>query len=86
MVTLVVVKLYLIVVLICISLMANWASEVMQWKRIQLALQEMQETWVQSMGWEDPLEKGKAIHSSSCLENSMDSGAWQATVQGVAES
>ena len=24
----------------------------------------MQETWVQSLGWEDPLEKGKAIHSS----------------------
>ena len=25
----------------------------------------MQETWVQSLGWEDPLEKEKAIHSSS---------------------
>ena len=24
----------------------------------------MQETWVQSLGWEDPQEKGKAIHSS----------------------
>ena len=24
----------------------------------------MQETWVQSPGWEDPLEKGKATHSS----------------------
>ena len=24
----------------------------------------MQETWVQSLGEEDPLEKGKAIHSS----------------------
>ena len=23
-----------------------------------------QETWVQSLGWEDPLEKGKASHSS----------------------
>ena len=22
------------------------------------------ETWIQSLGWEDPLEKGKAIHSS----------------------
>ena len=27
-------------------------------------LPAMQETWVQSQGWEDPLEKGKAIHSS----------------------
>ena len=25
----------------------------------------MRETWVQSLGWEDPLEKGKATHSSS---------------------
>ena len=24
----------------------------------------MWETWVLSLGWEDPLEKGKAIHSS----------------------
>ena len=24
----------------------------------------MQETWVQSLGWEDPLEKETAIHSS----------------------
>ena len=23
-----------------------------------------QETWVQSLGWEDPLEKGMATHSS----------------------
>ena len=27
-------------------------------------LPAMQETLVQSLGWEDPLEKGKAIHSS----------------------
>ena len=25
----------------------------------------MQETWVQSLGWEDPLEKGMATHSST---------------------
>ena len=30
----------------------------------------MWETWVQSMGWEDPLEKGMATHSN-ILENSM---------------
>ena len=34
------------------------------------------ETWVQSLGWEDPLEKVMATHSTySCLENSMDRGA-----------
>ena len=27
-------------------------------------LPSMRETWVQSQGWEDPLEKGKATHSS----------------------
>ena len=27
-------------------------------------LPEVQETWVQSLGWEDPLEKGKATHYS----------------------
>ena len=27
-------------------------------------LPAMWETWVRSLGWEDPLEKGKAIHSS----------------------
>ena len=28
------------------------------------AMQEVQETWVQSLGWEDPLEEGMATHSS----------------------
>ena len=27
-------------------------------------LPAMQETWVPSLGWEDPWEKGKATHSS----------------------
>ena len=27
-------------------------------------LPAMKETWFRSMGWEDPLEKGKATHSS----------------------
>ena len=46
----------------------------------------MQETQVQSLGQEDLLEKGMATHCSFCLENSMDRGAWWATVHGVAES
>ena len=28
-------------------------------------LPSMQETWVQSLGWEDPLEKEMATHSST---------------------
>ena len=39
----------------------------------------MQETWVCSLGREDPREKGMATHSFSCLENSMGRRAWQAT-------
>ena len=50
-------------------------------------LPAMQETWVQSLGWEDPLEKQMATHSSySCLENSMDGGAWWAAVHGITKS
>ena len=49
-------------------------------------LPAMQGTQVLSMDWEDPLEKGMATHSYSCLENSMDKGAWWATVHGVAKS
>ena len=30
----------------------------------------MRETWVQSLGWEDPLEKGKATHSSILAQKS----------------
>ena len=32
----------------------------------------MQETWVQSLGWEDPLEKGMASHSSIPAWNSLE--------------
>ena len=47
----------------------------------------MQETWVQSPGWEDPLENRMATHSSILAwENSMDRGAWRATVHGVTKS
>ena len=45
----------------------------------------MQETQVHFLGQEDPLEKGMITHSSSCLENSMDRGAWRAIVLGVAK-
>ena len=40
----------------------------------------MQETRVQSLSREDPLEKEVATHSStkSSLENPMDGGAWEA--------
>ena len=43
------------------SLPYSWASLVAQ---LVKNLPAMQETWVWSLGWEDPLEKGKATHSS----------------------
>ena len=46
----------------------------------------MQETQVQSLVQEDPLEKEMVTLQYSCLENPMDRGAWWATVGGVAKS
>ena len=44
----------------------------------------MWETWVQSLGWEDPLEEVMAIHSSILAWRiPMGRGVWQATVHGV---
>ena len=56
----------------------SWASLVIL---LVKNLSAMQETWVGSLGWEDPLEKGKATHSSIL--------AWRipwTTVHGVAKS
>ena len=47
-------------------------------------LPSLQET-IQSLSWEDPLENSDPLQHS-CLENSMDRGAWQATVHGVPKS
>ena len=44
------------------SLQCSWASLVAQLVKKPPA---MQETWVQSLGWEDTLEKGTATHSST---------------------
>ena len=58
-------------------LQSSWASLVAQ---LVKNLPAMRETWVQYPGWEDPLEKGKATHSSIL--------AWRIpwTVHGVAKS
>ena len=47
----------------------------------------MWETWVQSLGLEDPLQEGMATHSSILAWRiPMDRGAWRVTVLGVAKS
>ena len=51
------------------------------------SLPAVRETWVQSLGQEDPLEKEMATHCSTlCLENPMNRGAWWATVHRVTKS
>ena len=50
-------------------------------------LPAMQETQVQSLDSEDPLEKGNGNPPQySCLKNSMDRAAWWTTVHGVTKS
>ena len=62
----------------------SWASLVAQTVK---NLPAVQETWVQSLGWEDPLEKGKTPHSSVLAWRiPLDGGSWQATVHRVTES
>ena len=48
-------------------------------------LPAVQETWVQSLGQEDPLKKGMATHSSTLAWRIPMTGAWQATAHGVAK-
>ena len=62
----------------------SWASLVTQMVKNQPA---MWKTWVRSLGQEDPLEEGMATHSNILAWRiPMDTGAWRATVHGVAES
>ena len=62
----------------------SWASLVAQTVK---NLPAMQETWVQSLGWKDPLEEGMATHSTVLgWRILMNRGAWQAAVPGVTKS
>ena len=45
----------------CLDLQFPWASLVVQ---LVKNLAAMWDTWVRSLGWEDPLEKGMVTHSS----------------------
>ena len=55
---------------ICLGMLCVWASLVAQLVKNPLA---MQETWVQSLGWEDSPGEGKGYSLQySGLENSMD--------------
>ena len=62
----------------------SWASLVAQTVKNPPA---MWETWVQSLGWEDPLEEGMETHSSFLAWRiPMDRRGWWAAVDGVTKS
>ena len=66
------------------SLQKSWVSLVAQRVKNPPA---MRETWVPSLGWEDPLEEGMATHSSILAWRiPMDREAWQAVVHRVTKS
>jgi len=51
-----------------------------------MSIELVMETWVQSLGWEDPLEEGTATHASILAwKIPIDRGAWWAPVHGVAK-
>ena len=61
----------------------SWGSLVAQTIK---NLSAMQQTWVPSLGWEDPLEEGMATHSSILAWRiPRDRGAWWATVHGFSK-
>ena len=60
-----------------------WASQVAQTVKNAPATWE---TWVRSLGWEVPWRREWLPFLVFLLENSMDRGAWQATVHGVIKS
>ena len=47
-----------------LNLLPSRASLIAQWVKNPSAIQETQETWVPSLGWEDPLEEEMAPNSS----------------------
>ena len=66
------------------SFVPDWASLVAQLVKNPPA---MWETCVRSLGWEVPLEKGMATHSSVLAWRiPIDRGAWWTTVHGVTKS
>ena len=67
-----------------IEIVVTWASLGAQMVKNPPA---MWETWVQSLGWEDSLEKEMATYSSILAWRiPRDRGAWWATVHGVTQS
>ena len=63
-----------------------YIKQLIDWRHIKTGknLSATRETWVWSLGWEDPLEKGMATHS--CIlawRIPWTEGAWWVTVHGI---
>ena len=68
----------------CNRIFGSWASLAAQTVNSPPTVWE---TWVRSLGWEDPLQEGMATLSSILAWRvPMDRGAWWATAHGVAKS
>ena len=65
------------------TLVGNWASLVAQMVKNLPAVQEI---WVRSLGWEDPLDKGITTHASILAWRIPDRAAWQATAHKITKS
>ena len=73
---------------------ASWTTQVLKiilrylrlpWWLDGKNLPVMWETWVRSLGWDDPLEESMATHTNILAWRiPMDTGTWWATVRGVA--
>ena len=59
-----------------LGILFSWASLVAQ---LGMNLPAMKETWIRSLGWEDPLEKGKATHSSILAWRILGRKEWDTT-------
>ena len=71
------------------TLMAQLLHWAITWNMVAQAVETLpatQEIWVQSLGWENPLEEGMVTHSSILAWRiPTDRGTWWATVHGVAK-
>ena len=67
----------------------SYLTELVDWATREALVKkfpEVQETWVQSLGWEDPLEKKMATHFSILAWKISWRGAWWAAVHGDTKS
>ena len=74
-------------VCVCTHTRASLVAQMVKMAQMVKNPPAVQETWVWSLDWEDPLEEGMATHPSILpWRIPMDRGAWQATAHRVTKS